>query len=125
MKKKVIQTEEHHRRPRSLGGSIDQFNISYVIPKYHRAWHVLFGNMNAEQICKTINSLPWKPEGVNVICKFINGSEVTKKGEHNSKNDHKREAAWDMLFKNASFQEAINYINNVWLDPSYHFYVRR
>lgn len=79
------RTEEHHRRPRSIGGTESLANISYVSARLHRHWHVLFGNMNAEQVCNHINQSPWKPEGITVVCRFINGTEVTMRGYHNSK----------------------------------------
>ena len=120
--KKKIPAEEHHRRPRSLGGDSTVANTTYVPMYEHRCWHVLFGNMNAEQICNNINSSSWKPKGVTIVCKFINGKEVMLRGKHNSKKNSKRQDAWNKLFgKLGSFQEIISYINNVWLDPSYHF----
>jgi len=122
---KRILTEEHHRRPRSLGGSNDAYNISYVVGKSHRKWHFLFGNLNPTQICEKINNFYWKPEGVRLVCSFINGNEVTKRGGTDSKYDEKCQDAWNSMFKKLPFQKAINYINSVWLDPSYHFYVRR
>ena len=123
---KIIRTEEHHRRPVSLGGSEnDPSNVAFVLPVPHRSWHVLFGNMNAEQICNRINSSPWKPEGITIICKFINGQEIKARGGKNSKNEKKCQEAWNLLFRNISFQEIVNYINSVWLDPSYHFYTKK
>ena len=117
------KTEEHHRRPESLGGTDLPSNVSYVQRRLHECWHTLFGNMNSEQVANEINMSLWKPEGVTVVCRFINGTEVTFRGEHNSKKVGKREKAWSVLFNNMRFQEAINYINSVWLDPSYHLYV--
>ena len=117
------RTEEHHRRPRSLGGTESAANVSYVPPRLHRHWHFLFGNMNAEQIANHINSSPWKPEGVTVVCTFINGIEVTMRGNGNSKKKARCQIAWSGLFGKMSFQEAIDYMNSVWLDSSYHFYV--
>jgi hypothetical protein len=125
-KEKMLRTEEHHRRPRSLGGSATVDNISNVLPIPHRCWHVLFGNMNCFQICDKINNLqtPLKPRKIVVICQFINGNPVEVKGEHNSKNKNKCLHAWKILFKGMkTFKKKIAYINNVWLDPSYHFYV--
>jgi hypothetical protein len=79
--------------------------------------------MNAEQIANQINSSPWKPEGVTVVCRFINGTEVSSRGAQNSKKKTKCTLAWNVLFGKLTFQEAINYINSVWLDSSYHLYV--
>lgn len=125
MQKAQIRTEEHHRRPRSLGGTNNPSNISYVRKREHTAWHVFVGNMNAYQICGLLNQCKQKPKNMQVVCRFINGQRVTKKGHHNSKNGNKCEKAWKVLFKNMTFKEALAYINNVWLDPSYHFYLRR
>lgn len=127
MKDRVI-TREHHRRASSLDGSNDPANISYVKNKPHTAWHVLVGNMNAFQICDLLNHLgPYynKPKNFIIVCKFINGSEVKKKGQNNSKNKMKVSRAWEILFKGLSFKEIISYINNVWLDPSYHLYLEK
>lgn len=79
--------------------------------------------MNAEQIANKINSFPWKPEGVTLVCRFINGTEVLLRGGHDSKKRTKCQTAWSRLFGRVTFREAIDYINSVWLDASYHFYV--
>jgi hypothetical protein len=120
---KQILTEEHHRRSRSLGGSDSLSNISYVPRGLHRDWHTLHGNLNAKQISQKFNASPRKPKGVTVICRFINGDEVTMKGRHDSKNVKKCQLAWERLFGNMTFSEAINYTNSVWLDASYHLYI--
>jgi hypothetical protein len=127
MRKAQFQTEEHHRRPRSLGGSTNTPNISYVNDKMHKAWHVLFGNMNAMQICKDLNKIKdFVPEGFTIVCKFINGTRVEKFGQNSSKNKNKRSYALYVLFKGLmNFEEKIQFINNTWLDPSYHFYTRK
>ena len=49
-------TSKHHRRPRSRGGKDDASNISRVAENKHRAWHLLFGNMEAEAIAREINT---------------------------------------------------------------------
>jgi len=123
MAKNRIITEEHHRRPRSLGGTENPANISYIKSKPHKAWHVLVGNMNAIQICDFLNHIKEKPKNTNVTCVFINGTPVFKKGENNSKNRSKIHRAWEVLFMDRSFEEAIEYINNVLFDPSYHLYI--
>lgn len=114
------RTEEHHRRPTSLDGNNSPSNISYVIPRLHRHWHTLVGNMNAYQTANKINKMPFKPENVYLICDFINGNEVKKTGNGDSLNFRKLKNAWDSLFINCNnFEEIIYYINNVWLDPAY------
>lgn len=115
-------TEEHHRRPKSIGGTDAPANISYVPARLHKHWHTLFGNMNAFQIRDELN-LWFAPQRRKVICKFINGSKVTQKGGQQTKKKSKREKAFKMLFKDMEFSQIIDYINSIWLDRSYHFYI--
>lgn len=105
-----------------MGGKDHIINISYVDWKSHQNWDLLFGNMNALQTCDLINN-EFTPDGVRLICKFINGDEVKLKGGKESKNPKKRKLAWEAFTHNLSFEETIHYINNTWLDPSYHFYL--
>jgi hypothetical protein len=117
--------QEHHRRPRSIGGTSKPANISYLNEHPHRDWHTIVGNMNAYQICNLLNKLKYKPDDVILVCKFINGSEVKGHGLHNSKNKHKIDAAWKNLFGDLEFTDIIEYINYVLLDPSYHIYIEK
>ncbi len=117
--RKTILTEEHHRRPRSLGGTSKPSNISYIEPNKHRAWHILFGNMNVYQIAKKLNNRKEKPKGITVYCKFINGSPVMLKGKHHSNNINKTTKAWNDLFTDLDFEEILHLINHLYLDPSY------
>ncbi|MFZ2150535.1 MAG: hypothetical protein WAZ12_01915 [Candidatus Absconditicoccaceae bacterium] len=123
MTKTQILTEEHHRRPRSLDGTSAPGNISLIVKKRHMAWHVLVGNMNANQICDYFDHSSLKPKNLKVICSFINGSPVTKSGENNSKKESKVSRAWNILFEGLTFKEIIEYVNNTFLDPSYHLYL--
>ena len=68
--------QEHHRRPRSIGGTSKAANISYLEEQDHRDWHTIVGNMNAFQTSNLLNKLKYIPENVMLVCKFINGSEV-------------------------------------------------
>jgi len=124
MGKDQIITEDHHRRPRSIGGSSNPANVSYVKEELHRAWHVLVGNMNAYQIASFFDYSQYKPENMKVVCEFINGSQVKGTGENNSKKDSKIKKAWGTLFEGLDFKEILEYVNNVFLDPSYHLYLR-
>jgi hypothetical protein len=119
--KKIIKTEEHHRRPRSLGGNDSLSNISYVEPNKHKAWHTIFGNMNTYQIVNILNKLKYKPNNIYITCEFINGNEVLKSGiNNNSKRDSKISYSWYQITKGCeSFEEIIKYFNNTWIDPSY------
>lgn len=123
--KSLVLTEEHHRRPRSLGGSGNLDNISYVPSHNHKCWHVLFGNFNAFQIALWLNHSSFVPEGSCVECVFINGVEVSSTGSNNSNNKNKIIGAWEGLFGSMPFSEIVAYINNTWLDPSYHLYIRK
>jgi hypothetical protein len=124
MAKTRIITEEHHRRPRSLGGKDTQSNISYVLPKLHNHWHTLFGNMNIHQIVKKINEY-FSPPKYFVTAKFINGDRVKGEGEHASCRVTKCQCAWIGLFKDMTFKQAVACMNNIWVDPSYHIYVKK
>lgn len=126
--KKVVSAQEHHRRPRSLDGTEDPANKSLVPAKKHRAYHVIFGNMNAYQVRDAINYSKFigKPDDMVVICKFINGKRVNKKGENNSKKTKKVVRAYQILFEGIDdFRDKIAYLNSTFLDPAYHFYIRK
>lgn len=118
---------KHHRRPRSIGGSSSDYNISYIKVELHNWWHVLYGNMNAYQICEQleIDLREYRNFEINskLICKFINGKEVRESGSYKSKRPLRRLTAFSGLFKNKTIPNIIAWINNVFLDPSYHFYI--
>lgn len=59
MKGKV---DTHHRRPRSLSGSSDPQNLSRVLQKHHKAWHLLFKNYDPERIARLINCIWLDPD---------------------------------------------------------------
>jgi hypothetical protein len=120
-----VVTNPHHRRPRSIGGTSAPANISFVKKDDHVCWHLIFGNMNAFQIANRINQMNdhFKPSNVKVTCVFINGSQVQKGGGNNSKNKSLIKKSCDYLFDGLNFYQKIDYINNVWFDPSYHLYV--
>ncbi len=79
--------------------------------------------MNVFQITDWLNESKFKPEDLFIKCVFINGSKVEKYGSNFSRKNSKIRNAWYSLMKGLSFIESIEYINNVWLDPSYHLYV--
>lgn len=56
----------HHRRPQSLGGTNDKRNISLVKQHHHEAWHLLFENMEPDQIAMVINQVFIDPDYVLV-----------------------------------------------------------
>lgn len=124
-RKKPIAAEEHHRRPRSLGGSNDLSNIAYVKGTPHKKWHILFGNLNAVQICNALNASKWKPIRITVVCEFLGGEQVSVMGWEKSTNEENCDKAWKKLFRGQTFSETIAYMNNVWLDPAYRFVLKR
>ena len=70
----------HHRKPRSLGGKrfVNRHkNISLVSVTLHRAWHALFLNLSAQEICAIINEVWLNPE-----YKFV--CERREKGKRNA-----------------------------------------
>jgi len=44
--------DRHHRLPRSRGGSNSLANIALVEQRLHRCWHMLVGNMTAQEAAK-------------------------------------------------------------------------
>lgn len=120
------QVEEHHRRSRSLDGTSKKFNISLVPSNDHMNYHVIAGNMNAMQFSEKINGFHLAPIGKLVKCRFINnGTRVEKSGREDSKDISKVNLAWKSLFPDPkmSFEEKIAILNNIWIDPSYQFYI--
>ena len=63
-RKKRRHYDWHHRKPRSLGGSNSDTNVSHVSVSRHRAWHTLFRNYTAHQIAKIINDTWLDPEWI-------------------------------------------------------------
>jgi len=49
--------DRHHRLPRSRSGGNNLANISIVEQKLHRAWHLLVGNMTAQEAAKMISDI--------------------------------------------------------------------
>lgn len=47
--------DRHHRLPRSRSGGNDASNISLVERKLHVAWHLLVGNMNAQEVARMLS----------------------------------------------------------------------
>lgn len=44
-----LNLTRHHIIPTSRGGGSDPINILWIKSNYHRAWHLLFGNMTSEE----------------------------------------------------------------------------
>jgi len=62
-----LDLHRHHRRPRSIGGSNKDCNISLVYRDQHTAWHQLFRNFEAEQIAEIINRT-WLDPDYEFVC---------------------------------------------------------
>ncbi|MBI5046026.1 MAG: hypothetical protein HZC14_03465 [Candidatus Niyogibacteria bacterium] len=63
-RRKRRHVSQHHRRPKSLGGSGHAWNISEVEQEEHAAWHILFSNMIPEEIVAEINAM-WLDRAFN------------------------------------------------------------
>lgn len=48
---------KHHRRPKSLGGTDNSQNLSFVQRGQHKAWHRLFDNCPPDSIAHIINAI--------------------------------------------------------------------
>lgn len=116
-----VHLDEHHRRPRSLGGSNDPSNISFVKQPEHRLWHAMFGNMNIFQITERINKIILNNIGKQVIPVFIKGKHIRAQGKNACKTIGKFIYHWKKFIEycNNSIDETIEWINNVWGDPAY------
>lgn len=70
-RKKVVRPlvgySRHHRRCRSKGGTNHPSNISVVKNNQHRAYHVLFGNKDPEEIAEILN-VTWISPDCYFIC---------------------------------------------------------
>lgn len=52
----------HHRKPRSLGGSSNDRNLSEIPHDKHVAWHLLFINWDPFRIAEEINAKYLDPD---------------------------------------------------------------
>jgi hypothetical protein len=57
----IEEFNNHHRKPKSLGGKDSQKNISRLPTIKHLAWHVLFENWPPERIVEEINNVYLDP----------------------------------------------------------------
>jgi hypothetical protein len=64
--------EKHHRLPRSRGGGNNPENLSRVRSKYHRAYHLLFGNMTPREMAMYLNAI-WIDSNVQFVVRSKNG----------------------------------------------------
>ena len=66
---KKFHGNNHHRKPRSLGGDNSKANISNVCRDKHAAWHLLFKNHPPERIALIINNVWLDPDYEFVVVK--------------------------------------------------------
>ena len=52
----------HHRKPRSLGGTSEERNLSELPRSRHAAWHTLFQNWEPIRIAQEINERYLDPD---------------------------------------------------------------
>jgi hypothetical protein len=71
--KKKVPLSRHHRKCRSNGGGED--SVILVPQDKHAAWHLLFGNLEAEAIAEIINTL-WLDPSWTLIARRIKCSPV-------------------------------------------------
>ncbi len=56
MENQTPKVTKHHRKMKTHGGTDDPKNIYYVKDIRHRAFHTLFGHMNAEEIARELSA---------------------------------------------------------------------
>jgi hypothetical protein len=69
------RNSRHHRCPRSHGGLSTPENISRVGAKQHNAYHTVFYNMTAPEICRALNRTWIDPEYLFICIKKDTGEE--------------------------------------------------
>lgn len=65
--------ERHHRRPSSRGGTGHVRNISMVRRSEHRAFHLLFGNMLADEVAAMLTDTWIDPDYYLVAIPYHKG----------------------------------------------------
>ena len=62
-----VSSSTHHRKPRSIGGTNDDENLSKLPATQHQAWHTLFKNWDAIRIAQAINEYYLDPDYIFVV----------------------------------------------------------
>jgi hypothetical protein len=52
---KPLHSSNHHRKCKSNGGKSNPENISCVDPRFHEAYHKLFGNWDVYKVAECLN----------------------------------------------------------------------
>lgn len=108
---------KHHRKLESHGGKNYKRNISNVLLFKHRAWHVLYKDLEAPDIIASFAE-DYEVFGTD----FIKSPLLKRLHEgyaNNTAEKIKRREAWYILFIDKTLEEIIEEINTVWLDPDY------
>lgn len=107
----------HHRKPTSVGGKNHSRNISFVPLYRHRAWHVLYQDLEAAQIIELFQT-DYEIHGIDVVKSPL--LKMLHEGyANNTAEKIKRNKAWYTLFEGKSLEEITHEINTVWIDPDY------
>jgi hypothetical protein len=54
-----VKIERHHIRPSSRKGNSKPKNIAYIVQRYHRLYHQLFGNLTPDEIIVVLVETFW------------------------------------------------------------------
>jgi hypothetical protein len=107
----------HHRRCVSNGGTNDPANLSIVSKAWHRAYHILFHNLDPIGVATELQSV-WYPG-----CKFavvIGNTRVHITTRPASfKTQRKVDAFEELLFRAKGLKYTLFVLNSVWIDPLY------
>ncbi len=112
---------DHHRRPRSIGGFRDPRNLYKNAPKTkHLLWHLLFGTLNAFQIVDEINRNKYFGRS-SISLEQIGKLNITlKEGDYGCKDLVKLKCVFDFMFReDRARKQKLDTINHLWLDPDF------
>ena len=117
----VSGRNDHHRRPRSIGGTSDKSNLYRNAPKTkHILWHVLFGTLNVYQIADEINRNKYFGSKMIYVEQIGNLDIVLKEGQYGCKNIEKLKQVFDFMFRDGrTHKQRLDTINHLWLDPDF------
>lgn len=108
---------KHHRKMKSHKGDSSPRNLSKVPFWRHRAWHVLYGHHEPDEIGALFRQ-DYEVFGTDTIKSELM-IELHQKWANNTRNKIQRREAWYTLFADMTLDEIVDEINTVWLDPDY------
>lgn len=117
----VTGRNDHHRRPRSIGGTSNKENLYKGAPKTkHILWHVLFGTLNIHQIVDEINNNKYFGNRTIFIEQIGSLDVILKEGQYGCKNIEKLKFVFDFMFREGrTYKQKLDTINHLWLDPDF------